>query len=246
MTHAWTSGLALAALSCAAAHAQTADEIVARHVAARGGIDRIRSVQSLRVRGSATTGSEASVIVSREIARAGRIRLEFTYQGVTSVYASDGQRGWRVSPATGSMDPQPMTPEETQTALEQADLDGPFVDPMAKGLTIEPLGRAAVGGRDAFKFKVTSRSGAVRYHYVDAQSYLLVRTDATRIVRGRPVDVETTFADYRTVGGLAYPHLIESAARNRPVRLRIVVDTVEVDPAIEDARFSPPETAAVR
>ena len=242
----WLAGLALAGLSCAGVHAQTAGEIIAGHVAVRGGIDRIRSVQSLRMQGTATTGSGASVIVSREIARAGRIRLEFTYQGVTSVYASDGQRGWRVSPATGSMDPQPMTPEETQTALEQADLDGPFVNSGTKGLVVEYLGRVQVSGQDAFKFKVTSRNGAVRHQYLDAASFLLVRTDSTRVVRGHGVEIETTFADYREAAGLRFPHVIEIAARGRPTRLRVALDTVEVNPTIEDARFSVPPMAAAK
>ena len=244
MTRSWMFGIALAGLACATAHAQTADEIIARHLAARGGLERIRSVQSLRMHATATRGSGESVLLSREIKRPGRIRLEFTYQGVTGVYACDGEQGWRVSPSTGSMDPQLMAPPETRAALEQADIDGPFVDSEAKGITVELLGRVPVAGRQAFKFKATSKNDAVRHFYVDADTYLLVRTDATRTMRGRTVQLETTFADYRDVNGLRFPPLIESAARGRPAPLRIVVDIVEVGPAIEDARFSLPGMAA--
>lgn len=246
MTRGWMLGIALVGLTCAAAHAQTADEIIARHLAARGGLERIRAVQSLRMQGTATTGTGASVILSREIKRPGRIRLEFTYQGVTGVYACDGEQGWRVSPFSGSLDPQPMPPAETQAAIEHADFEGPFIDSGAKGSAVELLGRMSVTGRDAFKLKVTSRSGAVRHHYVDAETYLLVRTDATRVMRGHTVQLETTFADYRDASGLRFPHLIESVARGRPARLRIIVDTVEVNPAIEDARFRVPDVTEAK
>jgi outer membrane lipoprotein-sorting protein len=241
-----TVALALAAPGVPAVQAQTVDEILARHVAARGGLERIRSVRSLRMAGIATTGSGASVIVTREIKRPGRIRLEFTYQGVTGVYACDGQQGWRVSPFDGNSDPEPMPPAETQTAIEQADIDGPFVDAAAKGVTVELLGRVPVVGRDAFKLKVTSTQGLVRYHYLDVETHLLVRTEATRVRRGQTVHVETTFADYRQVGGLRFPYLIESVARGRPTSLRIIVDAVEVDPAIDDSRFTAPDMAAAK
>lgn len=240
-----TVGAALAA-AAPAAQAQTLDDILARHVAARGGLERIRSVRALRMTGIATTGSGASVMVTRETKRPARIRLEFTYQGVTGVYACDGERGWRVSPFDGSPDPQPLSPAETQAAIEQADIDGPFVDPAAKGVAVELLGRVPVAGREAFKLKVTSRRGLVRYHYVDADTYLLTRTEATRIWRGQTVYVATTFTDYRQVGGLHFPHLIESTARGRPTSLRIIVDTVEVDPAIDDGRFTAPDMTAAK
>jgi hypothetical protein len=235
-------GLALPVLaSPAPGWAQTADEIVARHLAARGGLERIRSVQTLRMTGTATTGTGARVVLSRETRRPDRVRLEFTYQGVTGVYACDAGRGWRVSPFDGDLDPRPMPPSETQAVAEQADFDGPFVDAAAKGVTVEFVGRAPVSGRDAFKFKLTSKTGTVRYYYLDAETYLLVRTDAPRVRRGQTLQVETTFADYKEVGGLRFPHLIESAARGRPTRLRIIVDSVEVNPSIDDARFRVPE-----
>ena len=237
-----------AALDAAApaTQAQTLDDILARHVAARGGLERIRSVRSLRMTGIATTGSGASVMVTRETKRPARMRLEFTYQGVTGVYACDGERGWRVSPFDGSPDPQPLSPAETQAAIEQADIDGPFVDTAAKGVTVELLGRVPAAGREAFKLKVTFGRGLVRYHYVDAETYLLSRTEATRTWRGQTVHVATTFADYRQVRGLHFPHLIESTARGRPTSLRIIVDTVEVDPAIDDGRFIAPDMTAAK
>jgi hypothetical protein len=131
-------------------------------------------------------------------------------------------------------------------ALEQADFDGPFVDTEAKGMTVELLGRVPIAGRDAFKFRVASKTGPVRHLYLDAGTYLLVRAEATRAIRGQNVQLETTFGDYRDVGGLRFPFVIESAARGRPSLLRIVVDTVEVDAAIDDARFTPPGAAPSR
>ena len=76
--------------------------------------------------------------------------------------------------------------------------------------------------------------------YVDVKSASLVRTEATRQVRGKKVRIETTFGDYRKTGGILFPHLVEVRAAGRPQVLRIVVDKVEVNPALSDARFTPP------
>ena len=69
----------------------------------------------------------------REIARPGRIRTEFVFQGTTGVYVWDGSRGWQVSPLDGSLEPEPLPAEAAALSAEQADFEGPLVDWKAKG-----------------------------------------------------------------------------------------------------------------
>ena len=77
--------------------------------------------------------------------------------------------------------------------------------------------------------------------YVDVKSASLVRTEATRQVRGKPVRIETTFGDeHRRTGGILFPHLVEVRAAGRPQVLKLVVDKVEVNPTLSDTRFAPP------
>ncbi len=220
--------------------AATVDEIVGRYVAARGGIQKLRALRTLRQEGRVSAGAGREGLVTREIKRPGKIRFEFTVQGVTSVFASDGQRGWKVSPLEGEMGPRPLPEEVLIDAREQADIDGPLVDWKSKGSQVELVGREAVDGRDAFKLKLTLKSGGVLIAYVDTESANLVRTDATRRVRGKQVRIETTFGDYRRTGGILFPHLVEVRAAGRPQVLRIVVEKVEVNPPLSDARFARP------
>ncbi len=218
----------------------TVDEIVGRYVTARGGIQKLRALRSLRQEGRVHAGAGRDGLVLREIKRPGKIRFELTVQGVTSVFASDGTRGWKVAPLEGEMGPRPLPDEALVDAREQADIDGPLVDWKSKGSRIELAGREAVDGRDAFKLKITLRSGGAMSAWVDVKTASLLRTEATRQVRGRPVRIETTFGDYRKTAGILFPHLVEVRAADRPQLLRIVVDKVEVNPALSDARFAPP------
>jgi hypothetical protein len=236
----------LAVAGLVPAGADALDDVIARHVAARGGAARIRALQSVRMTGKASAGPGRIALVTREVKRPGRIRMEFALQGVTAVYAWDGEHGWQVSPLDGSLAPEPLSSENTELAIEQCDIEGPLVDWKAKGHQVELVGRARLPDREAFKLRVALKSGPVRFLYLDARSYLLVRAESTRVLRGQKLELETTFGDYKDVGGLLFPHSIESGARDRPRKLSVAVEKIELNPALDDARFRMPETVPAR
>lgn len=231
---------AVALLAPPAVAADTVDEIVARHVAARGGREALAAVRTVRMTGRATAGPGRQAIVRREIARPGRIRTEFEFQGTTGVWAWDGSAGWRVSPLDGGLEPEALPAEEAASLAEQADLEGPLVDWKAKGHAVEFVGQEPLPGGPAHRLKVTPKSGAPRSVWVDVATGLVVRTESTRKVRGREVVLETVFGDYQKTAGVAFARLIETGVAGRPRRLRVVVETVEVNPALDEARFRMP------
>ena len=179
----------IAVLAAAAARAQTVDEIVARHVAARGGREALSAVRTLRMTGRAFAGPGREAIVRREIARPGRIRTEFVFQGTTGVYVWDGSAGWRVSPLDGGFEPEPLSEEAAALSAEQADIEGPLVDWRAKGHRVELVGSASLPGGAAHELKVTLKSGVVRHVWVDAATGQIVKASSTRKVRGHELDV---------------------------------------------------------
>ncbi|HEX5042473.1 MAG TPA: DUF4292 domain-containing protein [Candidatus Polarisedimenticolaceae bacterium] len=232
--------LVLLAFGWAAAADPTVDEIVARYVAARGGMKKIRAIETLRQTGTITSGAGRTARAVRELKRPARTRFAFTVQGVTGVYVSDGTSGWQVSPFDGQLQPEPLPQGAVADAAEQADLEGPLVDWKAKGHRVELVGHAQVAGKDTYKLKVTLKSGGLRHEYVDVATGTLVRSDATRQIRGHAVVTETTFSEFKKAGGVLFPRRIEVQAVGRPQKLTIVVDKVEVNPPLDDARFQKP------
>lgn len=227
-------------LAAAPATPQTVDEIVTRLVAARGGRQALASVKTLRMKGRAIAGPGREAIVTREIARPGRIRTEFVFQGTTGVYAWDGKKGWRVSPLDGVFEPAPLPDDAAALAAEQADIEGPLVDWKAKGNKVEVVGKADLPGGPAHELRVTTKSGAVRQVFVDAGTGLIAKTVTKRKFRGHEMEMEIAFSDYKETGGVRFPRTIEAGAKGRPQRLRIVVDEVEVNPKLDEARFAAP------
>ena len=231
-----------AALFAACSSPSQVDEIVNSHLAARGGKERIQALQSIRQTAVATASGGRVARLVREIKRPGLFRLEFSSQGTKSVFAHDGETGWQVAPLQGQFEPQPTTPENDAAAgVDQRDVEGPLVDWRKKGHVVELIGREMLPGGEAFKLKVTLKDGAIRYDYIDVESHLIVRSDVTRLMEGRPVQLEARFSDFREEDGLVFPYMIETHIKDRPEVIRIAVEKIELNPDLDDERFRLPE-----
>lgn len=242
MKRLWKILPLLGALLAGCARPSPVDEIVAANLAARGGEAKLKALRSIRQSGTVTASGGRIAKVVREIQRPGKFRLEFTYQGTKSVFANDGEKGWQVAPLQGQFEPQEMPPEADAAAgVDQRDVEGFLVGWREKGHLVELVGTEALPGGEAHKLKVTLKGGALRYDYVDAKTHQIVRSDVTRLIKGRPTVLESTFGDFREVGGLVFPHLIETHVKDRPQVLKIVVEKIELDPELDDARFRIPQ-----
>jgi outer membrane lipoprotein-sorting protein len=221
----------------AAAPAQTVDEIVARNAAARGGAGPWRSVRSMKMSGRMEVGQGLEVPFRLELKRPHKMRLEFDFNGATAVSTYDGARGWKLLPFHGRREATAMSEGELVTAAGQAELDGPLIDYGSKGHRLELEGNET---REAFKLKLTLKGGAVRHVYVDAETGLETRIEAPHRLRGEDKVLGTRFGDYRTVGGLAIPHLLESRIEGAPYSHKLTITSVEIDVPLPDARFGKP------
>ena len=129
------AGIVLGALFAIPASAQTADEIIAKSIAARGGLEKIKAVTSVRTTGTMTVGPGIEVPFVMEQKRPNSMRMDITFQGMTIVQAYDGKTGWQINPMQGRKDPEPL-PEDALRQIDlQADVDGsPLVDYKSKGI----------------------------------------------------------------------------------------------------------------
>jgi hypothetical protein len=241
MTRSLTTLPLAAGILIACSAPSPVDEIVAAHVAARGGEEKIAALESIRGTGTATASGGRVAKVVYEVKRPGKYRLEFRYQGTRSVFAHDGETGWQVDPLAGIFEPEPVSPEmDSEAGIDERDIGGPLVNWRAKGHTVELLGRETLPGGEAFKLEVKLSDGGVRHEYVDVASHLVVRSDKTETIRGRTVDLVETYSDFKEVEGIVFPHRIETRVVDRPEAITIVVERFELDPELDDARFQLP------
>ena len=229
----------------AKAAAQTTDEIVAKVLAARGGLEKAKAVQTERITGTIYFNPELYGPFLAEFKRPGKMHNEVTIQNKTVVRSFNGKdSGWVTNPFAGKNAPEPMSAEEVKDAVNEADFDGPLVDAKAKGNAIELSGTEKVEGRDAYILKVTHKDGQVSSYSFDTKTFLLVKWSGVDTVNGEEVTRETYFHDYRVVGGLKFAFELVSNTPGADVTQRIVVDKIEVDPQIDETHFGKPPAPA--
>lgn len=231
----------LAAVSMQAADL-TVDEILAKNAEAKGGIDKLRALDSIRFTGKMTLGGgmEAPIVMSKK--RPEMMRMDFTVQGMTGSQAYDGTGGWMLMPFMGKKDAEPMSGDMLKEVKDMADFDGPFIDYAKKGYKVELLGKGEVEGTAAYKIKMT-RDGQDTVVYIDADSFLDIKAEAKRKMQGQEVEGETTYGNYQEFGGLLFPMSIEMKAKGMPAGQTITIEKVELNPTIADDTFKMPKKA---
>jgi len=223
--------------------AQSVDEIIAKNIQARGGAEKLKSVQSIKATATMTMGPgmEAPGILIQK--RPALARLEFTVQGLTAVQAYDGKNAWQIMPFTGKKDAELMSADEAKETEEMADIDGPLVDYKSKGHQVELLGKEKIEGTDAYKLKATLKNGDVQIIYIDADSFLEIKEETTRTVRGSEQVVESAIGDYKEVNGLMMPFAVDSGVKGSAEREKLTVTKYEINVATDDSIFKMPAAA---
>jgi hypothetical protein len=187
-----------------------------------------------------------------ELARPRKMRFELQFAGQTALQVYDGVNGWKLRPYLNRLEVEPYTAEEIQAASMQSELDGSLVDYAAKGTRIESDGTEKVEGRDAYKLKLTLKSGVVTHVWVDAQTFLETKVQGqNRRLDGTDHPVEVYYRDYRDVNGLKVPFVLETRVlpvtrtaggfRDTPVPPeRVVIEKVSINPEFDPGLFSKP------
>jgi hypothetical protein len=232
------------ALFATGASAQTVDEILAKHIEARGGAAALAAVQTLRIeRTVAATFNDLEVVIFKK--RPGFYRSEVRPEGsAAATIRAFADRAWETSGGKTGV-------REGAAAVEQrevdADFDGFLVDHRAKGHTVTLDGRQRIGATDAWKLKVTMKSGAVRYVYIDAATWLESHHEATiELAPNRRVGTTLRFSDWREVGGVKFPFAIDEE-RDAPGQTFVTyTKRIDVNVPIDDAIFRMPSSDIVR
>jgi outer membrane lipoprotein-sorting protein len=221
----------------------TVDDILAKNAEAKGGIDKLRALNAIKFTGKISLGGGMEAPVTLTKKRPELMRMDFTIQGMTGTQAYDGAAGWMLMPFMGKKEAEPMTGDMLKEVKDMADFDGPFIDYAKKGYKIELLGKADVEGTSAYKLKMV-RDGQETMVYIDAESFLDIKTEAKRKIQGQEVEAETVLGNYQEFGGLLFPMSIEMKPKGAPAGQNITLEKVELNPTIGDDIFKMPAKPA--
>src|SRR3979409_747036 len=93
----------------------TAEELVAKNIEAKGGIDKLRAIQTLRLSGKiVVNGGLLQLDYVTLIKRPQLVRYEAKLQGLTQVQAYDGLQAWQINPFQGRKDPEKLSADDAK------------------------------------------------------------------------------------------------------------------------------------
>lgn len=243
--------LALAALVLAPAGSAAAsnpprlkaEEIAAKNVEARGGLEAWRKIQTMIWLGhiESVRATAPSLQFMLEQQRPDKAHFEINAMGDRTLRVFDGTQGWKLRAAHGRPVVEPFTIQEVR--FEQ---DGPGIEPLlvdyaTKGRSLEVAGLDEVEKGRAYHLIVHTRAGGTQHVWVDAQTFLELRYDRTVPgAGGASKTVSTVYRNYQSTDGLKIPSIIETGAGPGVPPDRIIIEKVFLNPKLDAHAFTVP------
>jgi hypothetical protein len=226
--------------------AMTAEQVVKRNAAARGGLEAWRAVTTLSMSGKMDAGGKPNVELpfAMKMKRGHKSRLELAFRDQTAVQVYDGAQGWKVRPFLNRNEVEPYSPAEAKAAAGFEDLDGPLIDHARKGTKVALAGTDRVEGKSAYKLKLTSKDGTQRTIWIDGRSFLELKLEGEpKKIDGRMRTASVYFRDYRTEKGLTTPRVLETVYEGTKVSRKMKIARVIANEPMPDALFQKPQVA---
>jgi len=227
------------------AWAQDAQSLIAKNLEARGGAAALAAIKSVIFEGRTIFPGDFEVTYKETRARTdggGADRVDFGVQGLDIIQAYDGHGdGWKVNPLQGRKDAEKMSADEARALADAALVEGPLLAARGDGSRIDYLGRDDFDGTLAYKLKVTQKDGDEFTYWLDPDTFLEIKVEETRRIRGAEETTETELGDYERVAGVYYPMSVESWTQGQPnQRQRTIIASGTANTPLAADFFSEP------
>ena len=172
--------------------AQTAEEIIAKHIEAVGGKEKIGQIKTVYMESSMEVmGNEAPNVTYLINGVGYRNELDFNGQKIIQVVTDKG--GWAINPMAGSTDPQPIPEDQFKSSKDQIYLGGSLYKYASNGAKLELQGKE---NKD-YKIKVTNADSVASTYFIDTATYLISKVTRQAIVQGQPMEINISFSNYQ-------------------------------------------------
>jgi hypothetical protein len=228
--------------------AKTAAEVIDRNVAARGGLDAWRKVDTMVWLGHLEHGGRETqripFVMTLKRPNLTRFELKEQFNSFTRIF--DGAHGWKLRPgADGRPETKAFSPEEAKFARAEFVIDGPLIDYQVKGVTADLDGIDTMDGRKAYRLSLKLPSGGERKVWIDIKTNLDIRLDrpaSNPLKPGAPISVY--YRNFADADGVQVARSIETGvdAGGTVAGDKLVIDRVMVNPKLDDGTFALPPT----
>jgi outer membrane lipoprotein-sorting protein len=208
--------------------AQSLEEIVKKYTLANK-LDQVANLKTIKISGNMSVmGMDMPMVIWMK--NPNKIKSVTTVNGQEMVQVYDGEKGYVVSPMTGSSAPVEMTPDQVKQTLRSSMFNNYMANYLKNG-QLALAGEENVKDKPAYKIKATVDGGAVIDMFIDKSSFLLVKTATTT----QGVSMESYPSNYTETNGFMVPMKTTTSAQGMDMVINFT--KVEVDIPIEDSVF---------
>ncbi len=221
----------LAVLGFQPATAQTLDEVIGNYLTAMGGKEKMMSLNTVKIQGTLNVqGTDISIVVTRKHLVGSR--SDISVMGTENYQIVTPDKSSVFMPVQGQSAPEAMPDDQLKFAVNQLDLQGPFINHKEKGTTVELVGKETVDGMDCNKLKVVFKNGALVYYFIDTKTNRICKTNTKTAINGEEVDLSTTYTNYKqNADGFWFPYTSTN------MRGETNYDKIETNIAVDNSIF---------
>jgi hypothetical protein len=237
--------LAVIILASVASYSQTVDEIINKHIEAMGGADKLKSLKSLYMEGVAVmqNGNEIISKIYKVQDKLLRREIEFGMGSVTMIVTD--KEGWSSNPRSGGAF-EPLPKEAVEAHQVELDLAGPLADYAAKGHKVELLGKETIGTTEAYKIKLTPKTGKEIIYFIDTKDHYIVRQTVKgggmfgggqgRGAQGADAELSINYSDYKkTPDGYVFAYAVTMGNSGNNMNY----EKIEVNKPVDEKLYKP-------
>jgi hypothetical protein len=216
---------------------QTADEIIAKHIDAHGGLAAWGKVDAIKVTGMFTAFSlenEYSSVKTKD----GSYFADLYLGEKRVIEALHQGAGWTIDPWQDMEYARRLNSGELNVLMQKAEFITPFLNYQDKGYSVDYTGMDTLDGMIMHRLNLTRPNGKSETWYLHADTFLEYKCESEWVDFARTMPAESYFDDFRSVEGLVFPFFVERTFWQRDRIL--LIENIEINPTVNFEKFQMP------
>jgi hypothetical protein len=225
---------ALVLAGAATGIAQTADEILQKHIDAVGGAANWNKITTMKMIGTMNNNG-MEIGFTKTVVNDKGIRQDISAMGTNSYIIITPTEGWMFLPGMDKVTAMPaeqlkmsktLLNVKTEQLVNKADIG-----------KIELVGRDTVNKVPCYKLKITSKEGNEVTAFFDAATYYMVRNEAKANVQNEEQLIAVNYSNFKKQPeGITIPMTVST-----PMGVDVTFKSVEINKPVNENIFKPAE-----
>ncbi len=212
--------------------AQSADEIMTKHIEAMGGSSWSKVTSMKKTTSMSMQGMEMQMTETRLKDKG--FRTDISVMGTENYVILTPTAGWSYMPMQGATKAEPLKAEDMKDAKTQMAIADELAGYKDQGIKAEYVGKEDINGKSAHKLKLVDKDGDATTVFIDAATFYKVRDTRKESSPQGEIELTTNYSEFKK-----FPEGIVVAMKASNEYQEVTVKDVEINKPVDEKIFSP-------